>query len=500
MSISPTSLSTPSLGYLNYLHRTLTQSPGQWDGFYQPLSPTMNFALRYQLAFATYALAAMSQRTPAYRAPYAEAMRAAIERMLDVAAWGYWHVPEAASTPGERLASSGHVAVLISPHQRTALGPPSDPIARDNLQYSGHLSTMLGLYERVSGDRRYDSPFSLHDPQSGASYTYTHSEVAGRIYSQMRENGFGGVCCERGMAYVPCNNYAMASNTLHDALHGTHYSAANGKWLETVRDKMVLHGPAARGIFGTSYVKDIHIATPVAFNFTDAWGLAFLAPFDRPLVRKLYGKFKKKVVQAGSEGAYVGSSSMSERMEISDVPVNTGFGLILARAMGDANLEAEMLRYSSGAFNMGWNGVEYTLKGAPRTLQSTALFALAGSIAPGGGSFARLFHEASDLANTPYLDSIEDATGRARVFQAEYNAQERTLYIGLRIIGEPDELGALPAARVILTINGLSTQPSIEVDTSPISREDAAIGADGKLRFSVVVLPGRDVRCKVQIK
>ncbi|HEY0068944.1 MAG TPA: hypothetical protein VGE04_03150, partial [Chloroflexia bacterium] len=381
MPLPSTGLSTRSLGYLNYLREAMSQPLGSWEGFYRAQSPSMNFALRYQLAFASYALALMSQRTPAYRAPYAEALRGAIEKMLHPATWGYWRVPVGAQGGA---ASQGHIAVLAGPHNRGPLGAPSDPIARDNLQYSGHLSTMLGLYEKVSSDGRYDGPFDLHDEESGARYTYTHGEVARRIYTQMRENGFGGVCCEKGMAYVPCNNYSMASNALHDLLHGTDYSLANGRWLKTVRDKMVLKGPAVRGVFGTSYMQDFHLATPVAFNFTDVWGLAFLLPFDRPLVRKLYGRFKRKAIHRDAEGAYVESSGMSARMEISDVPLNTGFGLILARGVGDLKLADALLSYATSAFDAGWAGGRYLFRGAPRTLHATALYALGECMQPGG--------------------------------------------------------------------------------------------------------------------
>ena len=152
-------------------------------------------------------------------------------------------------------------------------------MARDNLQYSGHLSTMLGLYEKVTGDSRYDEPFALQDPESGIAYTYTHGQVAERIHAQMVQNPFGGVCCESGMAYVPCNNHAMASNALHDALHGTDYSSANGRWLDWVRKRMAPRGPSARGVFGAAYATDFHMAAPLAFNFTDAWGLALMSTF-----------------------------------------------------------------------------------------------------------------------------------------------------------------------------------------------------------------------------
>lgn len=496
MSPHERGLSTEGLGYLNYLRRLLAQPAGSWDGFYSAQSPTMNFALRYQLAFASYALASMSQRTPAYQAPYAHALRGGLEKMLDVATWGYWHTPEPSSAGGG-LVSSGHVAVLVSPHQRGPTGPPSDPIVCDNLQYSGHLSTMLGLYEKVSGDRLYDSLFTLHDPDSDVSYTYTHSEVAERIYSQMRESGFGGVCCERGMAYVPCNNYSLASNTLHDALHGTEYSRANGKWLKTVRDKMVLKGPAVRGVFGTSYIKDLHIATPVAFNFTDVWGLAFLLPFDRLLVRKLYGKFKKKVVRAGSEGAYVDSSQISERMEISDVPINTGFGRILARGMGDGKLAAAMQYYSEQTFGAGWAGGEYFLKSAPRTLHATALAALAESIESGGESFARLFHAAPDHSPKLTLESVEGGEGRVGVFQAEYNSTERALRIGLRMVGAPAEMRDLPPAYVTLVVAGVTLRPTVAIGGAPLAEAAFKWEAGSNLRFSVQVAPGQDTHCVV---
>src|SRR5438876_357089 len=114
-------LDLPGLGHLNYFHRVLAQPLGSWDGFYAPQSPSMNFALRYQLAFGAYAVAALARRTPAYRAPYVEALRGAIERMLDVASWGYWRVAgqeQEAGSPGglagragSRTAPTGHVAV-----------------------------------------------------------------------------------------------------------------------------------------------------------------------------------------------------------------------------------------------------------------------------------------------------------------------------------------------------------------------------------------------------
>ncbi|HEX9988260.1 MAG TPA: hypothetical protein VGE45_07270 [Chloroflexia bacterium] len=492
-------LSLESLGHFNYLSSVLTQPLDSWEGFYQAQSPSMNFALRYQLAFGAYAVAMLSQHTPAYRAPYAEALRGAIEKMLDVAAWGYWRVPQTPSGGGT-LSSSGHVAVLLSPHQRVPADPPSDPIAQDNLQYSGHLSTMLGLYEKVTGDERYHKPFTLLDHESGVSYTYTHGEVAGRIHSQMRENSFGGVCCERGMAYVPCNNHALASNTLHDAIHGTDYSKANEGWLRTVRRKMVLKGPSVRGVFGTTYIKDAHVAAPVAFNFTDVWGLAFMLPFDRPLVRKLYSKFKQKVSKS-DKGAYVGSSSVSEKMEISDVPINTGFGLALARGIGDGKLAGALEHYARTEFDAGWLSTRYLYKGAPRTLHSTALYALAGAINLGGENFTRLFRDPLDRATfvQPCLARISVPSGSVGVSRAEYDAQERSLYIGLRHVGDPAQARLMEREEVTLYIENVNARASIEMDGVSLGEGEYKQDPDGRMEVAVSIEGRRETACVVRL-
>ena len=358
---------------------------------------------------------------------------------------------------------------------------------------------MLGLYEKVSGDRRYDTPFSLRDPASGVEYTYTHTKVAERIHTQMHSTGFGGVCCEQGMAYVPCNNHAMASNTLHDALHGTGYREANGPWLKTVRDKMVLRGPALRGVFGTAYVKDLHMAAPVAFNFTDAWGLAFMLPFDRHLVRKLYSKFKKRSISdAGTEGAFVSSSPLSERMEISDVAINTGFGTILARGIGDVVLSDALLSYASSAFGATWQDGRYFYKDAPRTLHSTALRAIAEAILPGGAGFTRLFNDPPRPGRDvdPHVAGLSDPTGHTGISQAEYDPQERTLHIILTRVGDPALFAGVAPAEVEVTISNAGNSPRVNVHNAP----DTTIEHSGNnITFRLPVRADEPTSCSVTV-
>ncbi|HUS13401.1 MAG TPA: hypothetical protein VM536_00070 [Chloroflexia bacterium] len=477
-----------SLGHLAYLHRVLTGAEGEtpdlgrWDGFYVPRADAMNFGLRFQLAFAATAVAALGLRTPAYTRPYVAALDAAVQRMLDVRAWGYWRpAPQAA---GGDKQPAGHVALLLGGHTRPAgpLPPPADPVVQDNVQFSGHLGTMLGLYERAGGDQRYDAGFVLADPESGVAFPYTHSAVIERIVAQMRANPFHGVACEPACAYVPCNNHAMTATALHDATHGTTYAAANADWLDWVRRKMVLRGPAARGLFGACYLRDLHLTAPVAFQFTDSWGLAFLLPFDPALVRKLYPRFRKRMSRAAA-GLHVGSAPICEKMEISDVALNTAFGLIVARGVGDTRTADRLAAYAAATCSPQWDGSVLRYAGAPRTLHSTALYALAELVDGEGLLLQRLFHEPRDptLVAQPCLDRVapggsdSSATLAVGVSEAHYTAASRTLTLGL------SPLGAEPTGetRVVLECARVPAMHQVRQDGVPVAgwRHAAETGA-----------------------
>ena len=474
--ISP--LTRDDLGHLAYLHRTLTQPLDRWDGFYTPQADSMNFGLRFQIAFAAYAVAALARRTPAYRRPYAEALRAAAERMRDVRVWGYWRGPAPGTEGGER---GGHVAVLLSPHQSRPLGPPADPIVQNNVQFSGHFATVLGLYERLTGDDTYDLPFVLGDPASGVAYEYTHSAVAERIAGQMAHNYFGGVCCEDGVAYVACNNHAMSATALHDAVHGTHLAAGNAGWLDWVRRKMVLRGPTARGLFATCYLRDLHLSAPVAFNYTDAWGLAFLLPFDPALVRRLYPRLRRRLTTAGPDAAYLDSGPLTEKMEISDVPLNTGFAYIVARGVGDARTAARLAAHARTAAGLRWDGPVLAYFDAPRTLHTTALFAL-GNVA-GGDALADLFHAPPAPLGTPYLDRVTAEGGDVGVARAEYDPAARCLSLALERLGDAASGAPIPVTLACAGVPGVAAVTA--GDGSPVAWEGGPEPGALTIRLSV---------------
>jgi hypothetical protein len=247
-------------------------------------------------------------------------------------------------------------------------------------------------------------------------------------------------------------------------------------------------------------VRDLHTAAPVAFNFTDAWGLAFLLPFDRGLVRKLYPKFRRRVTRAGEAGAYLSSAPLSEKMEISDAAINTGFALMVARGIGDQELAGELSSYAKGAFGAGWEGQRYFYKDAPRTLHSTALYALAEAMEPGGESFARLFNAAPERSEEwPLIREVSTSDGSVGVSTAYFEPAERALHIGLRQVGSRDTLKEAQAQTATVTLERIIGRPHVELEGIALPEEEYTHTPDGTLTFAMRVEPQGETACAVRL-
>ena len=196
----PVTESTPDdLASLRYALDLGLQPLEDWDGF-KTYDQFRESALRYQLQFLQYAVA-MSQytRTPAFTGYLAEAQRNAIEKMLDPRVWSYWR--------WENLWGN--------------LRWDPDPVRRDNVMLSGYWAVMVGLYEAMTGDRRYHEPGSLTF-RNGADEVYPYDFPA--LARLMRENMLGSpFCmfpCEPSWIYPFCNSYALNTVVLHDRLTG----------------------------------------------------------------------------------------------------------------------------------------------------------------------------------------------------------------------------------------------------------------------------------------
>ena len=438
-TIADEGLSATDLGHLTYLTGLADQPLDSWSGFYRSQSDGMNFGLRFQIAFAGYALYGLARRTPAYRAPYAEALHALVERMIAPPTWAYWF-GGATRDHDQPKASGRRLEMVEMVHNRLSLHqppPPADPCQQGNVQYSAHLASLLGFYQLLTNDPHYNREgFVLRATAGGQIYEfpYTHTSLAERIHAQMTTNHFGGVCCEPGRAYAACNNHACISNRLYDRLHGTELSEANAGWANWVRRRMLTGGasgksplPAPNGLLSVAYMPDLHLPIPVSFNLTDAWGLAFMTAWDNELPAQVWPRLRKRLRRGPNGELHLGSVGPNERVEISSTGLNTAFAAVMARAMGDELTFQSLRAWAEAHLEPTESAAGRYYAAAVPAAYVTALWSLALALPASGGGLATLLDWRPDFA-APYLARLTPLVGISR---AVWQPANRTLEIEL---------------------------------------------------------------------
>lgn len=201
MAESRAGLPDEALGYLRHVLDRALQPIESFDGFdcfdqFQTASP------RYQLCNFGYSLAALQyEHLPAFRGYLAQAQQNIHRKMLDHRMWKYW--------------------VLENAWGNLALDP--DPVARDNIMYSGWFGAMLAEYISNTGDQRYDEqPMLLRHPD-GREWRYRFTELAETVYRNFRNSRFTLFPCEPNWVYPLCNNFGAITLKIHDRLHGTRW-------------------------------------------------------------------------------------------------------------------------------------------------------------------------------------------------------------------------------------------------------------------------------------
>ncbi|NJL34968.1 MAG: hypothetical protein HC893_15380 [Chloroflexaceae bacterium] len=263
---------------MTYFEHLATQPANRWHGFYTPQREDSHFGLRYQLAFPCYALASIGlhpQAASSEQHRCRSAMAALIDRMIQRRVWAYW----------------------ASDAEQAGLNP--DPVLDGNGQYSGHLAMMMGVYEAVGGDRRYDEAFTFRwSPLE--RFTYTHSSLVQALWQQMQSNSHHGVEAQARQVRVSDMMHTLWAMLLHDRVHGTSYAATNAAWLAFMRQQLILRELpllGRRGIFNPCYTTRPHLFTPAALSVVDAWTLALLAPLDAALTATLAPRLLRRVRQ-----------------------------------------------------------------------------------------------------------------------------------------------------------------------------------------------------------
>ena len=200
------------MGWLRYLHRKATTAD-DWDRGGRPhphwdntTGPPMLSWHRFDLIDSSYAVALMSDRTPAWREVYSEILNELVIRHTSWWAAEDWMTqfgpdPDRADYPDKwrplvppdvwgNYDVPGWTANGIEPY-----GVQMDPVAADGmLFFKGFFALLLGLHRYVSGDDQWNEPFEMiRDGEH--TFTWTHSGVVAHLADQWRERR-SGVHCE----------------------------------------------------------------------------------------------------------------------------------------------------------------------------------------------------------------------------------------------------------------------------------------------------------------
>jgi len=167
------------------------------------------FAKRYSIAFAGYAAAAFGMRGDAETTNrVGRILGNCVERLLRRDVWAY---SQSKSYWGKKPWAP-------------------DPCYRENVMYTGHLLHLLAFYEWFTHDRRYwDKGFDfVWKPDQKVHYTV--QRLIDVTVEQMRANDSGGVTCEPGLLFFPCNNHPHYALRLFSRLGHGDWSADARKW------------------------------------------------------------------------------------------------------------------------------------------------------------------------------------------------------------------------------------------------------------------------------
>jgi hypothetical protein len=202
---------------------TVDAAPGTWAPEYSWSSnPSQRdfSSVRYQLAFMGYGVAAAAAAaTPAHTGAASAILNDIIVRMLDPAVWGIARTSDWPNTTFN----------------------PADPVAYQNVMYSGHLALLLVLYEGLTGNDKFaHAGFTFASFEGGAPAHYTTDSLVQVLADQTATAPCGGIPCEPFQVFTVCNQHSEAAKRGLVALRGSHSKtgevAGSSRFLTFLRD------------------------------------------------------------------------------------------------------------------------------------------------------------------------------------------------------------------------------------------------------------------------
>ena len=296
-------------------------------------------ATRYHIAFAGYAAAALGIRGNAEE-------KAAVGRILDNCIKRYlrrevWAYSQSKDYWGKKPWAP-------------------DPCYRENVMYTCHLLQLLALYECFTGDRKYWTRGFDFVWSEKKRIHYDVRKLIDVTVEQMRA-GNGGVTCEPGLLFFPCNNHPHFALKLFAALgHGDWSKEARRweKWALSHYRRPLLGGGALNLLCHTPS----GLFYPRGYSGLDAWSILWYEPWaeNRGTALALWREAKKTLDWEKLTAAADAVAKADDCMDPQQVPdtVLAVFLAAAARACDDPSsaerleksLDAKYLRRENGFY------------------------------------------------------------------------------------------------------------------------------------------------------
>ncbi len=230
------------------------------------------FSTRYNLAFAGYAAAALGMRGD-------DEQKATVSRILDNCIHRYikkdvWAYSQSKSYWGKKPWAP-------------------DPCYRENVMYTGHLLQLLALYEAFTNDKKYWTDGFDFVWNEQKTIHYDVQKLIDVTVEQMRATDSGGVTCEPGLLFFPCNNHPHYAMKLFAALGHGDWTAEARKWEKWALEHYC-NPLMGGGVLNLVFHTKTKLFYPRGYSGLDAWSLLWYEPWaeDRSTALGLWEKAK----------------------------------------------------------------------------------------------------------------------------------------------------------------------------------------------------------------
>jgi hypothetical protein len=314
---------------------------------------------RYPIAFMTYFFATEQYfKLPAYTELIKPRMDRLIQKMLRKEVWQYWAVR-----------SKG--VDFLEPKLDTPYPEKHDPVGDENIMYSGHLGHMIGLYEMLYRDMKWEMPDSIVFKWSDdEEYKYNNYSLQKVMYDQMVNNSYHSIECEPNAVFAECNQHPILSFMLYDQVHGTSMAEARKLFLDFFLKNMfinpVTHETALLYLVKqktmisqefASFGNNLSLFTiPLAWlgqiiinsSVSNGWNGAMMHAWEPGIIERHYPYQKARhVIDDGSQ-AYLKYEWITDQ-------IATPFFALLASEVGDADTRDKLVAWCNDFYKAAWD-------------------------------------------------------------------------------------------------------------------------------------------------